>query len=222
MFVFIRQCFVRCYFFCSVFFLGKTQKPRKKTKEKNKESTRNPQGQETHSRDKKMPKSNKTSTPVHQKSKASAKKTVHQKSKASAKKTVHQKSKAYAQKTQKSKASAKKIVRRPVRKSVPLRIVPPRHLSKDVWANRTVDQLKQAKEAQRQYCHDQTFNIVSTSVTGQEYQVVCDSNGSWTCECSDFVFRSSKNKSHYGFYCKHIAKCIDIVLDKKMAANLKI
>jgi hypothetical protein len=126
-----------------------------------------------------MPKSNKTSTPVHQKSKAPAKKTV----------------------------------RRPVRKSVLLRIVPPRHLIKDVWANRTVDQLKQAKESQRQYCHDQTFNIKSTSVTGQEYQVVCDSNGSWTCECSDFVFRSSNNKSHYGFYCKHIAKCIDIVLD---------
>ena len=58
------------------------------------------------------------------------------------------------------------------------------------------------------YCRNQTFNVWSTQ--GQEYEV----NGNWTCTCGDFVYRSSKNRSHYGYYCKHIAKSIDTVLDK--------
>ena len=113
-----------------------------------------------------------------------------------------------------SKVSIKKTLRRAVRKSVPLRIVPPRHLIKEIWETRSVEQLEQDKKVQRTYCRNRTFNVKSATTRGQEYGVVCDSNGNWTCTCGDFVYRSSKNRSHYGYYCKHIAKSIDTVLDK--------
>jgi len=115
-----------------------------------------------------------------------------------------------------SKTPAKKTVRRSVRRTVPLRIVPPRHLIKSIWANRTAEQLEQAKKIQRTYCCNQTFQVQSATTMGREYEISCGSDGAWTCTCGDFMYRSSKNQSHYGFYCKHIAKCIDIVLDKNI------
>ena len=92
---------------------------------------------------------------------------------------------------------------------------PKRHVIKELWAEQTVEQLKQAKATHREYCSNQSFSVPSISTVGESYQVVCGSEGVWSCECPDFVYKSSRNQSHYGFYCKHVAQCIDKVVDKK-------
>ena len=98
-------------------------------------------------------------------------------------------------------------------KRVPLRILPPRHYGKVIWATKTAEQRAQIKKRQRKYCCDKTFLVSSKSTPVQQYKVVCDEKGDWTCTCSDFVYRSTSNKARYGPYCKHVASCIDKVLD---------
>lgn len=114
-------------------------------------------------------------------------------------------------KSSKVLSSAKKTHRR-VRKKPRLKIIPPRHIGKDIWARLSLEELDQAKQKQRTIARDKTFRVPSTSASDKTYDVVCDSEGAWTCTCPDFVYRSAANQSRYGFYCKHVSDCIDKVL----------
>jgi len=99
-------------------------------------------------------------------------------------------------------------------KRVPLKILPPRHFSKAIWAKKTAKQRVQIKKLQREYCCDRTFLMLSKSKPDQQYNVVCDEKGDWTCTCPDFVYRSATYQARYGPHCKHVVSCIDTVLDK--------
>jgi len=100
-------------------------------------------------------------------------------------------------------------------KKVPLKIIPPRHLLKASWKLMAPEKLQEAREKQRAIAKDKSYRVASKSMSDKIYDVVCDSDGAWTCTCADFMYRSANNESYYGFYCKHVASCIDKVLEIK-------
>ena len=114
-----------------------------------------------------------------------------------------------------SNKSAKKTHRRAkkVRGRVRLKIIPPRHIEKTTLALISPVEIVQAQKNQRTIARDKTFRVPSTSASDKVYNVICDSEGAWTCTCPDFMYRSATNQARYGFYCKHVADCIDKVLD---------
>ncbi len=79
----------------------------------------------------------------------------------------------------------------------------------------STEELVQAKQKQCAITHNQSFQVPSTHTLDKTYNVVCDAEGVWTCTCPDFMYRSTSNRAHYGFYCKHVADCIDKVLAAK-------
>jgi len=110
----------------------------------------------------------------------------------------------------------KKTHKRSKKKLPPrLKIIPPRHIVKDIWARLTTEELVQAKQKQYTITHDQSFRVPSTHASDKTYDVLCDTEGVWTCTCPDFIYRSATNQAHYGFYCKHVADCINKVLATK-------
>jgi len=117
-------------------------------------------------------------------------------------------------KSSKVVSSAKKTHRR-VRKKPRLKIIPPRHIVKDIWARLSLEELVQAQKNQRAITHDQSFRVPSKSASDKTYDVLCDSTGVWTCTCPDFMYKSATNQARYGFYCKHVADCIDKVIAPK-------
>jgi len=114
-----------------------------------------------------------------------------------------------------SKVPIKKTTIHKKPKKVPLKIIPVRHSVKAIWANRTHEQQQTARKKQCSIAKNKSFRVPSKSATSSVYDVICDDEGVWTCTCPDFMYRSAKNQSHYGSYCKHVAACIDDVLDKK-------
>ena len=109
-----------------------------------------------------------------------------------------------ALKTIRREARARKKRRRPR-----LPILATRHITKKEWQTRTAAELSAAREKLMSLTSDQTFVIESASSEGKTYDVTCDSDGAWSCTCPDYKFRHSKLQCQYGFYCKHIAVCVD-------------
>lgn len=105
--------------------------------------------------------------------------------------------------------------RKKVRGRGRLKIIPPRHIVKGIWATLSTEELVQVKQKQCTITHDQSFRVPSASAPDKTYDVLCDSEGVWTCNCPDFMYRSASNQARYGFYCKHVADSIDKVLAAK-------
>lgn len=117
---------------------------------------------------------------------------------------------AMALKTIKREARARKKKRGKPR----MKILAPRHVSKTVWATRPVSELAKAKAKLKSLACNKKFTVPSASSEGKVYQVVCAEDGAWSCACPDFKFRHSTDRCQYGFYCKHIAVCIDKLTNK--------
>ena len=104
-----------------------------------------------------------------------------------------------------------KIKKNPRRRPKPprMKILGPHHLTKAQWAERSAEELSAAKSNQKSLTRDAEFSIESAQGGGKSYTVRCDAEGSWSCECPDYVYRYATFQCQYGFYCKHIAVCMD-------------
>lgn len=106
-------------------------------------------------------------------------------------------------------------VRKKKRRKVPMKILPPRHVSRSLWATRSREDFVAAKAKLKSLAQNKKFTVPSESCEGKAYQIVCDDSGAWTCTCPDYKCRHSTDGCRYAFYCKHIAVCIDKLQNKK-------
>ena len=64
-----------------------------------------------------------------------------------------------------------------------------------------------SKEIQEKSLNKQ-FLVCSFSESTKKYDIRCNYRGVWSCDCANFVYKSSKLQATYGWACKHIKHCI--------------
>jgi len=72
-----------------------------------------------------------------------------------------------------------------------------------------------AKEIQEISLNKQ-FPVSSFNESNTKYDVRCNSTGVWTCDCPNFVYKSSVLQATYGWACKHIKLCIECIKKDKI------
>lgn len=72
-----------------------------------------------------------------------------------------------------------------------------------------------AEEIQEKSLNKQ-FLVSSFIKSNTKYDVRCNSTGVWTCDCPNFVYKSSVLQATYGWACKHIKLCIECIKKDKI------